>query len=204
MASRNTPLKQALQKKQDKPRVTPLDVFERARSLWLQGERLNLGSLAETLGVSRATLFRWVGNKELLMGEILWSTYKPLVDRALAQATGKGVDFMVDVFRRVNLDIMQSESLRQFMSQDPAYALQVLTSKDSTIHARAVALNTELLQQEVTARRIKPPLSVESLSYFMVRLGESCIYSEMISGIKPDARQLEEACIAIRILLGGK
>ncbi|HEX4940097.1 MAG TPA: transcriptional regulator, partial [Candidatus Kapabacteria bacterium] len=130
MASRNTPLKQALQKKPDRPRVTPLDVFERARALWLQGERLNLGSLAETLGVSRATLFRWVGNKELLMGEILWSTYQPLVERALDQATGKGVDFMVDVFRRVNLDIMKSESLRQFMSQDPAYALRVLTSND--------------------------------------------------------------------------
>ena len=94
MASRSTPLNQALQKQPEKPRTTPLDVFDRARTLWLSGERLNLGSLAEELGVSRATLFRWVGNKELLLGEILWSSYQPLVDKALSQAEGKGVDFM--------------------------------------------------------------------------------------------------------------
>jgi len=204
VVSRSTPLNQALQKQPEKPRVTPLDVFDRARTLWLSGERLNLGSLAEEMGVSRATLFRWVGNKELLLGEILWSSYQPLVDKAVSQSEGKGVDFMVDVFRQMNLLIMKSEPLRHFISQDPAYALRVLTSKDSTIHARVVSLNTDLLQQQIKERRIKPPLSVESLSYFMVRLGESCIYSEMISGIKPDARQLEEACIAIRILLGGK
>ena len=122
----------------------------------------------------------------------------------MSQADGKGADYMVDVFRQVSLLIMKSEPLRQFISQDPAYALRVLTSKDSTIHARVVTLNTELLQEQIKARRVKPPLSVDSLSYFMVRLGESCIYSEMISGVKPDARQLEEACIAIHILLGGK
>ncbi|MDX1800833.1 MAG: transcriptional regulator, partial [Marinobacter sp.] len=42
-------------------RSTPVDAFQRARQHWLKSERIHLASLAEELGIGRATLFRWVG-----------------------------------------------------------------------------------------------------------------------------------------------
>lgn len=63
---------------------TPLDAFKRARRMWLKGEKISLAALADDLHIGRATLFRWVGNRDLLIGEILWSLYEPLYKEARA------------------------------------------------------------------------------------------------------------------------
>ena len=36
------------------------------------GERIALGQMADELGVSRATLYRWVGARDALLLEVLW------------------------------------------------------------------------------------------------------------------------------------
>lgn len=180
-----------------------MDAFALARQYWLDCKKLNLGAIAEELGVSRATLFRWIGNKDLLMGEIIWSAYKPTVLNVRQQCTGEGVDYIVNVFREVNHAVMASAPMRHFLQADGQYALSILSSKSSTFHSRMVELNTDLLVQEMNKGMINPSMKIESLSYFMVRIGESWTFSEMIIGQKPEISQLEDACTAVRILLGG-
>ena len=65
------------------PRPTPLDALRLARRSWLAGERLDMGALAKELGVSRATLYSWVGSRERLIGEVIWS----FAEEGLRQAT---------------------------------------------------------------------------------------------------------------------
>lgn len=185
-------------------RATPADAFRRARRMWLKGERIHLASLSAELNIGRATLFRWVGNKDLLLGEVLWSLYEPLRMEALAQTPGHGVDFVVGVYRHINSTLLHSEPLRRFVNQDPEYALKILTSTHSTIHSRSVEANTRTLRDQVASGYINPPMNINSLSYFMVRLAESCLYSDIICGREPRDEELEDACTAVRILLGGK
>ncbi|SFM46687.1 QsdR family transcriptional regulator [Marinobacter pelagius] len=185
-------------------KATPADAFKRARRMWLKGERIHLASLSDELNIGRATLFRWVGNKDLLIGEVLWSLYEPLRLEALATTPGEGVDYIVGVYRKINSTILHFEPLRRFINQDPEYALRILTSSQSTLHARTVEANTRTLKDQVAQGKINPPLSVDSLSYFMVRLAESCLYSDIIGGREPRDEELEDACTAVRILLGGK
>ena len=185
-------------------RATPADAFRRARSMWLKGERIHLASLSAELNIGRATLFRWVGNKDLLLGEVLWSLYEPLRLEALSITPGQGVDFVVGVYRYINSTVLHSEPLRRFIREDPEYALKILTSSHSTIHSRAVEANTRTLRDQVASGHINPPLNVNSLSYFMVRLAESCLYSDIINGREPRDEELEDACTAVRILLGGQ
>ncbi|TNE76131.1 MAG: transcriptional regulator, partial [Gammaproteobacteria bacterium] len=64
--------------------------------------------------------------------------------------------------------------------------------------------NTRTLRDQVASGYIDPPMNIESLSYFMVRLAESCLYSDIIGGREPRDEELEDACTAVRILLGGK
>ena len=168
-------------------RATPADAFRRARRMWLKGERIHL---SDDLGIGRATLFRWVGNKDLLIGEVLWSLYDPLRLEAIANTPGKGVDFIVGVYRRTNSTILHFEPLRRFINQDPEYALKILTSSQSILHTRTVETNTRMLKEQG--------------AYFMVRLAESCLYSDIIGGREPRNAELEDACTAVRILLGGK
>jgi len=185
-------------------RATPADAFKRARRMWLKGERIHLASLSDELGIGRATLFRWVGNKDLLIGEVLWSLYDPLRLEALEKTPGDGVDFIVGVYRRTNSTILHFEPLRRFINQDPEYALKILTSSQSVLHTRTVEANTRMLKEQVAAGHINPPMNIDSLSYFMVRLAESCLYSDIIGGRDPRDEELEDACTAVRILLGGK
>ncbi len=185
-------------------RATPAEAFKRARRMWLKGERIHLAPLADELGIGRATLFRWVGNKDLLIGEILWSLYEPLWRQAMAETSGVGVDYIVGVYRRTNSTILNFEPLRRFINQDPEYALKILTSSQSILHTRTVETNTRMLKDQVAAGHIKPPMNIFSLSYFMIRLAESCLYSDIIAGREPREAELEDACTAVRILLGGK
>lgn len=199
-----TPLSKALSDKAVKHRTTPLDAFELAKKHWLLTQKLNVGELAEELGVSRATLFRWIGNKDLLMGEIMWSLYKPTVMKVRQEAPGEGVDYVVNVFREVNTQILNSQPMRAWLSADGQYAVSILSSKSSHFHSRMVELNTELLKQEAEKGSIHPAMNIDSLSFFMCRIGNSCVFSEMILGHEPELDQLEDACTAVRILLGGR
>lgn len=196
----------ALSESSSRPiRATPDDAFRKAREQWLKGERIHLASLAEELNIGRATLFRWVGNKDLLLGEILWSLYAPLRDRARREVQGHGIDYVVGVYHRINAILLNDTALRRFISQDPEYALRILTSTSSTLHSRVVQANTRMLWEQIDAGYLKQPaMKTESLSYFMVRLAESCLYSDVICGREPQEEELEEACKAVRILLGGQ
>ena len=102
MSTQQTPLAMALSKRKSDERATPLSAFRMARSWWLEGRRLNLSLLAEELGIGRATLMRWVGNKDLLMGEILWSLYKRIYDEAIARADQTpdldGIDYLTQIY----------------------------------------------------------------------------------------------------------
>ena len=184
-------------------RAKPADAFRRARRMWLKGERIHLASLSAELNIGRATLFRWVGNKDLLLGEVLWSLYEPLRLEALNETPGNGVDFVVWVYRHINSTLLHSEPLRRFIREDPEYALKILTSSQSTLHSRTVEANTRTLRDQIAGGHINPPLNVNSLSYFMVRLAESCLYSDIINGREPREEELEDACTAVRVMLGG-
>ena len=87
----------------------------------------------------------------------------------------------------------------------PVTSAQTQLVTQAPVNASADLLTRmELLQQEVDRGAIKPYMSIDSMSYFMVRIGESCTFSEVILDQEPDLDQLEDACKAVRILLGGK
>lgn len=203
VSKQKTPLSKALTDKTLRSRATPLDAFNLAKKNWLTTQKLNVGELAEQLGVSRATLFRWIGNKDLLMGEIMWSLYEPTVRQARENCPGEGVEYVVNVFRQVNTSILTHQPMRIWLHADGQYALSILASRNSAYHARMVDLNTDMLTQETNRGTIQPAMNIGSLSYFMCRIGQSCIFSEMTLGQEPDMDQLEDACTAVRILLGG-
>ena len=197
-APASTALRRQLQDGADRKRVGPMDVFRLTRDKWTQGEKVEIASLAEELGVSRVTIFRWIGSRELLLGEVIWSLCKPLWQQAVEEAKGTGPDFMAEVSFNIMSLILQAEPLKVFLDQDPEYALRILTSKTSVVQTNICHEVCLLMQQEADAGRFTPPLPIDDLGYVIVRIVESFIYSDQIVGRKPN---LEIGREAIRALL---
>lgn len=187
-----------------KAKATPLDAFQLAKKKWLAGERIDIGALAKELGVGRATLFRWVGSRELLIGEIIWSIQMPFMEKARAEVRARGLrgaDYVAGVSERLMEGIRSFTPLRRFIESDPEFALRVLTSKSSTVQSRNVELVRANVQDQVDRGYLTPPLPIDTLAYVIVRIGEAFVYADVISGREP---AIDQAAAAILVLLGGR
>src|SRR5687768_5862311 len=142
---RSTPLSRLLDHEEAPKRVTPLDAFKLARNKWLAGERIDVGKIAQELGVGRATVFRWVGTRENLYGEICSALFQKELDRARSGARGSGLDNLLDAMERLLRSLASAGPLRRFVAEDPEFALRVLTSKHSPVQHRCTVAITELI-----------------------------------------------------------
>ena len=204
MSNQPTPLSLALSQRKSDERATPMTAFRMARRWWLEGRRLNLSLLAEELGVGRATLMRWVGNKDLLMGEILWSEYKRLYDEAIERAQSdpklKGIDFLAQIYTDINVALINARPMHDFMRAEPQWGLQLLTSNVSGLQSRLIETWRKLFEEQIQAGTIKPEMDADSLAYFIIRIGEGAIYCDLICGRTPNP---EPASTAFRLLVNG-
>lgn len=182
-------------------KATPADALRLARKRWLAGERLDIGLLAQELGVARATVFRWVGSRDQLLAEVLWSMCAPTMQRAAEATAGEGVPRIAAVCETAVRHMMAFEPLRRFIAEDSDLALRLLTSKASPVQSRAIAAVRELLEGERRRGSWKPPLAIDTLAYLMVRLGESFLYANVLSGQQVD---VGDTGIAVQLLLSGR
>jgi AcrR family transcriptional regulator len=195
---RSTPLSRALDEEEPAKRVTPLDAFKLARKKWLQGERLDVGKLANELGVGRATVFRWVGTRENLYGEICSSLFQKELERAQSGARGAALDHLLDTLDRLLRALAAAGPLRRFVAEDPEFAMRVLTSKHSPVQRRCTLAIRERIDALVQDGEMHPALPSDELAYIVVRITEAFLYRDVVAGGEAD---IEAAIAAIRILL---
>jgi AcrR family transcriptional regulator len=192
-----TPLERALDDDR-RPAPSPIEALRVARDRWATGQGLDMGSLAAELGVSRATLYRWVGSKELLCGEVLWCYAAEVLDDARAAARGTGASYLVNVLEHYMRSVLELEPLRHFIEAEPEYALRVLASKDSPMRRRSIAALRDLLGEQVGAGVLEPAIEPDDLAYLIVRVVESFLFGDLITGSQP---AIDRAVDAIDLLL---
>lgn len=182
-----------------------MSAFKLARQWYVEGRRINLTAMAEELGVGRATLMRWVGNKELLLAEVLWSIYEDILDYvqshlATHQPNLQGAEYLAALYSQMNWALVHAEPLQRFVRQDPRSAMRVLAS-DGGLPQRVVQSWQEMIEAEVEAGRIDPQLDAATIANYIVRIGEGLIYATMLGERTPD---LQPADAAFRLFLTGR
>ena len=182
-------------------KATPLDLYQLARRDWLAGERIDIGSLAARLNIGRATAFRWVGSRELLLSEILWALCDELMNTTAARHRGRGARRVASICEAAVRALVDFEPLRRFVRSDPEYAVRLLTSKLGPVQGRAIERVRALLQYETDRGALEPPLALDTLAYLIVRLCESFIYADATSEQQVD---VADAGLAIELLLSGR
>src|SRR3954449_6729475 len=104
------------------------DVLAAAVYRFLRGRRIDIRAIAAELGVARPTIYRWLGSREDLIGEVLILAADPLLDEARATARGRGGRVLLDTFDRFNRSLADAPALRQFVEQGDDAALRVTCS----------------------------------------------------------------------------
>jgi AcrR family transcriptional regulator len=181
-----------------RPVATAADLHALARSRFLAGERLSLEELAVELGISRATAYRWAGNVELLAAEVIASIVEDTHRRTVREARGRGADRVVDALARGMRYIATSAPYRAFLERDPQKALRIVASKEAPVQARTIALNQQLLEEEIASGALHLPVDAHTMAYALVRIAESFLYADMIAGEKPD---LDKAVEIVKLML---
>lgn len=165
-----------------------------------EGRRVDMNQLSDTLGVSRVTLFRHVGNREVLLGAALWRLTEQTL-RAAERRYDRAPDERfrtVGVMRLFNELVSGAAGLRRLLDDEPALAIRVLTDPRGAVQPGVVAAFRGLLQRDEAEAGLVLLIEADALSFALVRLGESFLYADALASRAPDvttANRLQRALI---------
>jgi AcrR family transcriptional regulator len=179
------------------PRATRDEVLAAAVARYLGGERIDVLALSAELGVSRASVYRWFGSREGLIGEVLVLTAEQLVASARRRATGTGAQRLLDVFDRINRGLASSDALRRFLRDERVGALRMLASGAGPVQPVMVRLVREVIEEEAQAGRYAPPTDAETLAYAIVRLAEAFLFNDAVADLQGDVERLRAVQAAL-------
>ncbi len=173
------------------------DVLRNAMHRYLHGERIDVQAIAADLGLGRATIYRWVGTREELIGVVLARAAEPLLAEARAGARGRGGEALLDTFDRFNRSLAEAPALRRFLETEREAAMRIMTSGAGVVQPRIVAGIAEVIEQEVAAGRYQPPVETETLAYAIVKLAEAFLFNDAAAGMRGDVDRLREVEAAL-------
>lgn len=171
------------------PRPTPADALRTARRTFLGQQRVDMNELASALGVGRATLYRWAGSRDQLLGEVMWSLAHPALERIKAETPASGGDgtaWVLAIYRRFGELILETPPVLHFVRTEPEAALRVMTTKSSPHQARVIAWYRDLLVEAQERFGVTYRLDPETLAFTLIRVAESFLWTDLITGEEPD------------------
>ncbi len=167
-------------------RPKAIDAFVLARRTFQAGQRLDMQAISDELGINRATLYRWVGSREQLLCEVIWSLTQRTFERSRGRRpAGPGSRSAVTLTGFVR-DVLAHPGMRRFLAEEGEFALRLLTMRSGGYQQRLIGLVHELIDQDTAAGLLSSPVPVDDLAYTVVRIVESYVYLKVITGEEPD------------------
>lgn len=172
-------------------------MLDAALHRYLRGRRVDIQAIAGELGLGRATVHRWFGTREALIGEVIVLAATPVLEAARTESGGKGGPALLETFDRFNRKLAEAPALRQFVEAEREAALRILTSRNGVVQPRMVGMITELIQEEERAGTYEPPVEPAVLGYAVVRLAEAFLFNDAALGSRGDLDRLREVEAAL-------
>jgi AcrR family transcriptional regulator len=174
-----TPLRRQLAGAAAERRPAALDAFLAARRRFVAGERVDMTALAAQLGVNRVTLYRWVGSRDQLLVEIVWS----LAQRTLAdlERAHRGRGRTVGILTGFLDATLTHPGMQRWLAEEDESAMRLLTRHETDFQPRLIAAVEALLDPADPDRH--------EVAYALVRVIESYTYLDLITGERPEAER---------------
>jgi AcrR family transcriptional regulator len=197
-AARPTRLQRELAGSDEPRRPTAIDAFRLARRRFLAAERLDMSALADELGVNRVTLYRWVGSREQLLVEVVWSLCRRTLEKVDDRVAERGPERIVQIVTVFLADVISNAGMRRWLAEEGELAMRLLTRHDTGFQPRLIETIEDYLRAETEAGRMDLGVDVHEVAYVIVRMIESYTYLDLILGEEPDAERAEPV---LRLLL---
>ncbi|APE38481.1 hypothetical protein BOX37_18665 [Nocardia mangyaensis] len=162
-------------------------IIDLAHRWFLDGRRIDMQQLARESGIGRATLYRWWGSREVVIGEVVWRIIAEAIGRVEARDARLSDDpagRFVRNFGTLAETVRTFEPLTRFVAEDPEYGLRVLTSGYSVVQGRMIDWVASRLTD---LPDLDPRIEVRDLAYSIVRVGEAFVWSDIITGDPPQS-----------------
>jgi AcrR family transcriptional regulator len=186
-----TKLQAALAKGTRPARTGPLDAFKLARRKWQDAERVDMSALARELGVNRVTLYRWVGSREQLLVEVIWSLAERTLSNLDSRTRATGGERVVKVASGFIDAVITNPGMRFWLAEEGEAAMRLLTLRKPGYQARLVGWHERLLDEETASDRLELAADLHEVAYVIVRLIESYVYLDFITGEEPEPGRAE-------------
>ena len=162
-------------------------VFHKAMQIYEEQRRVDMRALAQELGISRRTLYRKVRDRNHLIGEIHWFNARLIFAQALlATRELRGVKRIVAVYKAFIEAVADAPPLKHALREEPETTLRLITTKEGPVHAGVVRIINALLSYERDRGEFETDLPLDALTFALVRIGESYLYADVLTGEQAD------------------
>jgi AcrR family transcriptional regulator len=173
-----------------------------AQRRFLAPERIDMGVLADELGVNRVTLYRWFGSRDDFLVEVIWSLALRTFDYVEEKVSAQGPERVVAVVVGFLDTVITNPGAQRWLGEEREHAMRLLTSPQTNFQHRLINALQDLLEEEANASRLDLPVDLHELAYVIVRVIESYVYLDLITGEQSEVeRAAERAEPILRMLL---
>jgi AcrR family transcriptional regulator len=174
-------------------------ILQAARQRYRCGQRIELTQLAAEQGIGRATAYRWFGDNDRLLAEILAERIRENFAVLLRENAGKvGRDKVLSVVEGFLRYAARSERLESLLRSDQRRILKILATSSHGVQQMVVELFEHLLGDEQAAGHIFVGVPNHTLAYGIVRLIEAYLYTDGLTG---ETRDIDTAVQLIGLLV---
>jgi len=171
-------------------KASPADAFAAAKKVILKGAKLDMSALAAELGIGRATLYRWTGDREQLIKEVLAIFLQDTfawIDRRLDKEKIEGPERFARAVEDMIRALTKSKPVYWLLRNEPDVALRILTGGGvNSLQTVTMEKLVGIIEQEVEKGNYRPRLEPRLLAYTTVRLVDSFVYGDIIAEVPLD------------------
>lgn len=167
-------------------RPTPAAAFARAREQFRAGVRLDMAALATQLGIARATLYRWTGDRDRLLADLCIVELDDLLrhlDATTKRSRAQRLEQIAGDFLR---GLTNNTSFQRFLQHEGDHGFRLVTAANGRVRQHLVRAVTELIEREVSERGYRPPADPAVLADGIIAVGERFLYHSGDVAMNPD------------------
>jgi AcrR family transcriptional regulator len=162
-------------------------VLRAAARVFLTTGTLEMRALARRLGIGRATLYRWRGTRDVLLGDVLlWLGLRNLRRSEADVATPAGPHRLLDVHAIHISRMSNSAGLRAFVRTEPDVASRLLLDANGKVHVGMTRALADLIRRQELGTGWRAPIGPDHLAHIMARVDETFMYADLIARDEPN------------------